>query len=50
MELAGQYGVKKKFVRPRNRWKDNIKKEFKEIGWQDIVGINLVMTVSSSGL
>ena len=30
MELVGQYGVKRKFVRPMSRWKDNIKMNSKK--------------------
>jgi hypothetical protein len=30
MELAAQYGVKRKFVRPRSRWEDNIKTNSKK--------------------
>jgi hypothetical protein len=39
--LVGKPEVKKPLERPRRRWKDNIRMDIKEIGWEGFVWVYL---------
>ena len=38
---------KRPLVRPRHRWRDNIKMNFQEVGWEDMDWIDLVQNRDS---
>jgi len=38
---GGKHNRKRSLGRPRCRWEDNIKMDFKQIGWEGIEQINL---------
>jgi hypothetical protein len=39
---VGRHEGKKPLGRPRHRWKDNIRMDFKEIGWEGVDWMHLV--------
>jgi hypothetical protein len=39
--LVGKPEGKRTLVRPRHRWEDNIRMDFKEIGWEGVYWIHL---------
>jgi hypothetical protein len=39
--LVGQPGIKRPLGRLRHRWQDNIKMDFREVGWGDMDWIHL---------
>jgi hypothetical protein len=41
---AGKSEDRRPTGKPRRRWKDNIKMDFKEIGWEDVACIHLAQT------
>jgi len=38
---VGKLEAKRPLGRPRHRWRDNIKLDFKEVGWEDMDWIDL---------
>ena len=45
--LVGKPEGKRPLVRPRHRWRDNIKVNFQEVGWEDMDWIDLVQNRDS---
>jgi hypothetical protein len=48
--LVGKPEGKRPLVRPRHRWVDNIKTDFREIRWDSMDWTNLVRIETSGGL
>lgn len=44
-EFVGKCNEKRPHRRPRHRWKDNIKMDLKETGWDIVDGIHLAQDV-----